>query len=65
MHRLSERGPEVTEVYIAQLLEGSDLQLGQIWYPVEQLPNNPNFIQAQFGHVLIATEAYDKRIKPN
>lgn len=65
LHRLSERGPDVTEVYIAELLEGSPLQPGQLWYPVGQLLSNPNFIQAQHGHVMIAAEAYTKRIIPN
>lgn len=62
LHRLSERGPDVSEVYIADLLENLSLQPSQIWYPVEQLPTNPNFIQAQMGHVRLAAESYNRRL---
>lgn len=65
LHRLSERGPDVTEVYIAELLEGSPLQPGQLWYSVEQLAGNPKFIQAQHGHVMMAAEAFNRRTISN
>lgn len=50
LHRLGERGPDVSEVYIAELLESSSLRPEHIWYPVEQLPHNPKFIQ---GHLVM------------
>lgn len=63
LHRMSGRGPDVTEVYITELLEGSSLKPGQVWYPVEQLQAHPLFIQEQMGHVKLATQAYRNLIK--
>lgn len=62
LHHLGERGPEVAEIYISGLLAEKTLQPGQIWYPVEQLASNPNFLQDQLGHVMIATEFYIRRL---
>lgn len=61
MHRYSRRGPDVSEIYFAELFESLSSQLDHVWYPVEELASNPNFIQEQLGHVLIAAEAYYKR----
>ena len=58
LDRLSERGPEVVEVYTAELPESMNLKPGQVWFPVEQLPNNEKFIHGQMGHVNIAADAY-------
>lgn len=63
LHRLGDRGPEVVEVYIAELLEGSNLRVDYVWYPVGQLSNNPKFIQGQLGHVILATERYKINLK--
>lgn len=57
LHRLGDRGPEVVEVYIAELSESS-AQQNHLWYPVEQLAQNPKFIQHQLGHVMIAAERF-------
>lgn len=65
LHRMSSRGPDVTEVYITELLEGSSLNPGQLWHPVTKLSTHPTFIQEQLGHVKLAAEAYRNRIKPN
>lgn len=62
LHRLSERGPEVKEVYFAQLPEDSDSKPGYIWYPIEDLATNPDFIQGQLEQVIMATTLYNERI---
>lgn len=58
LHRLTDRGPEVAEVYISGLLEETSLQPGQLWYPVNKLETNPNFLQGQIGHMRIAARFY-------
>lgn len=58
LHRLGGRGPEVAEVYIAELPDEANSQQNHIWYPVEDLGNNSKFIQHQLGHVLIAASKY-------
>ncbi len=60
LHRLGGRGPEVAEVYFAELPEDSALPQNHLWYPVEQLAQNQKFIQHQLGHVMIAAEQYNK-----
>lgn len=60
LHRLGNRGPEVVEVYVAELPEG--FQHHHVWYPVDKLAENPKFIQHQLGHVLLAAEQYRQRI---
>ncbi len=62
LHRLSERGPEVVDVYMAELPESTKIKPGQVWHPVEQLPTNRKFIQGQMGHVTIAAIAYRERV---
>lgn len=52
--RMAVRGPEVAEIYIAELPDDVSTPDSHIWYPVEDLPNNPKFIQHQLGHVRIA-----------
>lgn len=47
MHRLATRGPEVAEIYMAQLSDGVMVSGDYIWYPVGDLSNNPKFIQHQ------------------
>lgn len=62
MYRMSERGPDVSEIYIASINENlSDSR--QIWYPVDGLENNPSFIQSQLGHVKLAADYYLKQIE--
>lgn len=61
LHRLGDRGPEVAEVYIAELPEEPSKSKNHIWYPVEQLANNSSFIQHQLEHVQMAAELYKKR----
>lgn len=61
LHRLGDRGPEVAEVYIAEVPEGSD-KPHHIWYPVDRLAENPKFIAHQLPHVLLAAEEYKKRL---
>ncbi len=61
LHRVGDRGPEVVEVYIAELFEASTSQLNHVWYPVDQLASNPNFMQSLHEHVIIAAELYNKR----
>lgn len=58
LHRLGGRGPEVAEVYIAELPEDVQTPEAHIWYPAADLPNNPKFIQHQLGHVQIAERVY-------
>ncbi len=57
LHRLADRGPEVAEIYFATL-PGDSASDDNIWYPVDQLSQNPKFIQYQLGHVLMAAEQY-------
>ncbi len=52
------RGAEVAEIYMTELAEGSALQIGQVWYPVDKLIANPIFIQHQLSHVNLAAEHY-------
>lgn len=59
LHRMSTRGPEVAEVYVAQLPKGVKNK-NHWWYPVGQLATNPSFIQHQLGHVLLAVEQSSK-----
>ena len=61
LHRLGDRGPEVAEVYFTELPAGSYLQ-HHIWYPVDELAENPKFIQHQLEHVTIAAEQFRKII---
>lgn len=60
LHRLGGRGPEVAEIYITELDE-STLQPNHVWYPVEQLAQNPKFIQHQLGHVMIAAVQFRQK----
>ncbi|MBI2327624.1 hypothetical protein HYU92_04890 [Candidatus Curtissbacteria bacterium] len=60
LHRLGDRGPEVAEVYVAELPEGLATQPNHVWYAVEQLEQNPKFIQGQLGHVMIAAEHFNR-----
>ena len=60
-HRLASRGPEVAAVYFTELPEESSAE-HHVWYPVDQLAQNPRFIQHQLGHVLLAAEHYRERI---
>lgn len=62
LHRLVERGPEVAEIYVSGLLEEATLQPDKFWYPVNGLASNPNFTQAQLGHVVLAANFYASRI---
>lgn len=61
LHRSGNRGPEVVEVYIAELPKESVVEPDHIWHPVDQLASNPRFIQAQLGHVMVAADLYRKR----
>lgn len=58
LHRLGGRGPEVAEVYIAELPDSADSQPNHVWYSVEDLAENPKFIQHQLGHVQLAAMKY-------
>ena len=60
LHRFGERGAEVAEIYVAELIEGSVLQPSHVWHPVDKLSGNPKFIQGQLGHVILAAERYLK-----
>jgi len=60
LYRDGDRGPEVVDVYIAELAENFELLEGQEWCPVDKLPENPKFIQGQLGHVLFATKFLKK-----
>ena len=57
LHRLADRGPEVAEVYFTELPEVSSIE-HHVWYPIDQLSENPQFIQHQLPHVLLAAEKY-------
>ena len=57
LDRLGDRGPESARVFIAELPEGYD-HPDHIWYSVDQLAQNPKFIQHQLPHVLMAAEQY-------
>ena len=58
IHRLGDRGPEVAEIYVAELLVDIHSPQNHIWYPVEDLAENPKFIQGQLGHVRLAASKY-------
>lgn len=55
------RGPTVSEIYYTEIPPGSD-QKHYTWYPVNQLAQNPRFIQSQLRHVELAAEQYSKRV---
>lgn len=57
LYRMAERGPEVAEVYFTELPEDS-YEEDHVWYPVDQLSENPQFIQHQLSHVLLAAGRY-------
>lgn len=57
-HRLGDRGPEVAEVYIAELPENTTIQSDHRWVAVDKLENNPAFIQHQLPHILLAAEKF-------
>lgn len=57
LYRKCDRGPEVAEIYFTELPEGSDKE-NYTWYPVDQLAQNPKFIQHQLEHVIIAAEQF-------
>ncbi len=58
IHRMVDRGPEVAEIYIADIDENPEQQTNHIWHPVFQLAHNENFIQSQLNHVLMAAQHY-------
>ena len=58
LHRHTDRGAEVAEIYITELAENFSLQPGHIWHSVEELADNPNFIQGLLGHINLAAEHY-------
>lgn len=61
LHRHTNvRGAEAAQIYVTELNEDTNLQPDHIWYPVEKLPSNPNFIQGQLGHVNLAADYYKK-----
>jgi len=61
--RMSERGPEFGSVYIAEIENGVQLKPGLLWCPVNQLFENPQFIQHQLQHIKIAVEVYTTQHK--
>ncbi len=56
LHRDGDRGPEVVEVYVADLKESFELLEGQEWCRVDKLSGNSKFIQGQLGHVFLAVD---------
>jgi|GEM_PF-1057088 hypothetical protein len=62
LYGLSRRGPSVSEIYFTELADGFD-RPHHLWYPVDKLAENPQFIQEQLKHVLWAAEQYKNRIK--
>ncbi len=56
LHRDGDRGPEVVEVYVADLGESFELLEGQEWCRVDKLSENSKFIQGQLGHVFLAVD---------
>ncbi len=55
------RGPEVVEVYLAELPDPSDIEPDHEWYPVEDLAGNDRFIQHQLGHIQMAADVYQRK----
>ncbi|SRR5258708_4611652 len=60
--RITARGPEFGVAYIAELKENAQSFPGHIWYPVDGLAENSQFIQHQLGHVQMASDIYRKQI---
>jgi len=59
VHRTCDRGKEAADVFFTELAENSNNE-SHIWYPVDQLAENPKFIPHQLGHVLMAAEHYQQ-----
>ncbi|HLD24578.1 MAG TPA: hypothetical protein VJB96_01540 [Patescibacteria group bacterium] len=59
-HRMEERGPAVSEVYIATLPAGTPTSSDQRWVAVERLKDDPSFIQGQLPHILRAADTFRK-----
>jgi hypothetical protein len=61
--RMTARGPEFGVAYLAEVEENSQPTPGHIWYPVEKLAENSQFIQHQLGHVKMAVDIYREKSK--
>lgn len=59
LYRNADRGPEVADIYFTELSKDSDTD-SYIWCPIDQLSNNPRFIQHQLEHVLLAAQQYQQ-----
>lgn len=57
------RGASVTQVFFAELPESYQPSQGRMWYPVEGLAENKEFIQEQLGFVQAAAEQYRKVVR--
>lgn len=58
IHRMTLRGAEVVEVYVAVISSDAPLKTGHEWVDVDALPNRADFIQHQLEHVQIAANHY-------
>lgn len=61
-HRIGDRGPEVAEVYMAELPKGTVIPSDHKWVAVDVLKDNPNFIQHQIPHIMRAAEKFRGRM---
>ncbi|MDD4937801.1 MAG: hypothetical protein PHX34_02170 [Candidatus Shapirobacteria bacterium] len=58
LHRgIGQRGSEVAQIYFTEMLSEPN-QEGCQWCPVDQLAQNPKFIQDQLEHIKLAAEQY-------
>lgn len=59
LYRQTKRGPETATIYFTELPENSDKDF-YVWHPVDELAQNPKFIQHQLAHVLLAAKQYQQ-----
>lgn len=58
----SQRGPEISQITLAQIPNNAVLAKGAGWYDIETLHTLPNFIQSQQKAIGIAVEAFKKSL---
>ncbi len=64
IHRMAKRGPEVVQVFVAQMPKNASLKEGIEWVAIDDLSNRPDFTQHQIPHVKLAAEYYRKHLTP-
>jgi len=59
LYRKGDRGCEVAEIYFTEISETQEDNYN--WSPIDQLSQNPIFIQIQLEHIKLAAEKYQNK----